>query len=123
MITGTVNTDHEAIICLSILSPHGLEREIETIIDTGFSGFLTLPPALIAELGLPFRRQGRAFLADGSEILFDIHEAAVVWDARQRRVPVDAAETDPLIGMTLLQGYELTVQVAVGGSVRIQALP
>jgi clan AA aspartic protease len=83
--------------------PGGREQEIECIVDTGFSGSLSLPPTLVAELGLPFRRRGRALLADGSETFFDIHEARVIWDGRLRLVPTDAADSDPLIGMTLLE--------------------
>jgi clan AA aspartic protease len=100
----------------------GQEQEIEAIIDTGFNGSLSLPPALVAALGLPFRRRGRALLADGSEGLFDVHEATVVWDGQPRRVSTDAADTDPLVGMALLEGYELTVQAVDGGSVFIKAL-
>ena len=61
-------------------------------------------------------------LADGSESVFDIYEATVDWDGETRRVPVDEAETAPLIGMSLLEGYELTVQVQRGGSVTVKAL-
>jgi predicted aspartyl protease len=72
---------------------------------------------------LPWRRRGRALLADGTESVFDIYEATVVWDGRPRRVAVDAADIEPLVGMRLLNGYELTMQVVVGGQVRITALP
>ncbi len=122
MITGTVNVYREAIIRLVVHGPQGQEQEIETVIDTGFNGSLTLPPALISTLGFPFRRRGRALLADGSESLFDIFEAMVIWDDQPRRVSVDAADTDPLVGMSLLYGYELTVQAVDGGSVFIKAL-
>jgi len=64
-----------------------------------------------------------ALLADGTTSLFDIYEATVLWDGTPRRVAVDAADIDPLVGMRLLDGYELTVQAIVGGQVRIQALP
>jgi len=36
---------------------------------------------------------------------------------------VDAVDIDPLIGMSLLSGYELTIQVAAGGKVIISLLP
>jgi clan AA aspartic protease len=92
------------------------------VIDTGFDGTLILPPALIATLGLVWRRRGRALLADGSESLFDSYEAIVVWDGEPRRIAVDEADIDPLVGMSLLHGYELTVQAIEGGTVIIQPL-
>lgn len=98
------------------------QEEFEAVVDTGFNGSLTLPPPLIATLGLPFRGRGHATLADGSESFFDFHEATVVWDGRPRRVPVSTADTHPLVGTALLDGYELTVQVVNGGGVFIRAL-
>jgi hypothetical protein len=35
---------------------------------------------------------------------------------------IDVAETDPLLGIGLLLGKELTVQVIAGGSVSLQRL-
>src|SRR5215210_147835 len=122
IITGTVNAYREAVVRVVVRGSQGQEQEIEAIIDTGFNGSLSLPPMLVAALGLPFRRRGRALLADGSEGLFDVHEATVVWDGQPRRVSTDTADTDPLVGMALLEGYELTVQAVDGGSVFIKAL-
>jgi clan AA aspartic protease len=123
MITGVVTPFHQATIRLSVRGPTGHAQEIEAVIDTGFDGALSLPPADIATLDLPWRRRGRALLADGTTSLFDIYEATVLWDGAPRRVAVDAADIDPLVGMRLLDGYELTVQAIVGGQVRITALP
>jgi clan AA aspartic protease len=105
-----------------VRGPEGQEQEIEAVIDTGFDGSLTLPPPLIAALDLVWRRRGRALLADGSQSLFDIHEAIVVWDGEPRRIAVDTADIDPLVGMSLLYGFELTVQARDGGSVAIKPL-
>jgi clan AA aspartic protease len=86
MITGIVTVAREAVISLTIRGPNGQEQEIEAVIDTGFDGSLTLPLALITALGLPWRRRGRALLADGNESVFDIYEATVLWDGTARRV-------------------------------------
>lgn len=64
-----------------------------------------------------------ALLADGRETVFDIYEASVVWDGQLRRVAVDAVDAAPLIGMHLLEGYELTIQVVRGGNVLAKRLP
>jgi clan AA aspartic protease len=123
MITGVVTASRQAIIRLTVRGPEGQEQEIDAVIDTGFDGTLTLPPALIATLGLVWRRRGRALLADGSESLFDIYETIVIWDGEPRRIAVDEADIDPLVGMSLLYGYELIVQAIQGGTVIIQPLP
>lgn len=122
MITGTVTVAREAVIGLSVRGPNGQVRDIDAVIDTGFDGSLTLPPQLITSLGLPWRRRGWSILADGSESVCDIYEASVVWDGISRRVAIDAVEIVPLVGMALLYGHELTVQVVEGGSVRIRPL-
>ena len=123
MITGVVTPFYQATIRLIVRGPTGQAQEIEAVIDTGFDGALSLPPADITALGLPWRRRGRALLADGTASLFDVYEATVLWDGAPRRVAVDAAAIDPLIGMRLLDGYELTVQAIAGGQVIIKALP
>jgi predicted aspartyl protease len=73
------------------------------------SDYVTVNPRRAARLGIVWRRRGRAPFADGSESVFDIYEAVVDWDGNARRIPVDEAETVPLVGMSLLEGYELTV--------------
>jgi clan AA aspartic protease len=122
MITGVVTTAREAVLTLTVRGPTGQAQEIQAVVDTGFDGSLTLPSDLNAALGLPWRRRGRALLADGSESVFDIYEATVMWDSSPRRISVDEVEILPLVGMSLLYGYELTVQVIEGGKVVIKPL-
>ena len=71
MIEGVVNSAFDAVVNLVIRGSSGRAREIEAVIDTGFNGFLTLPPALVSELGLPLVTRGTAFLADGEEVRFN----------------------------------------------------
>jgi clan AA aspartic protease len=122
MITGIITPYNEAVISLRVQGNTEDVRSIEGIIDTGFTGFLTLLSSLIHALNLPWRRRGLAILADGTETIFDIYEATVFWDGQPRRIAVDTAETDPLIGMSLLKGYEMTMRVVEGGRVIITAI-
>jgi clan AA aspartic protease len=121
MMTGMVRS-REARIRLKIRGSGGREQEIEAVINTGYTAWLTLPPAMVAALGLPWHSVGRGVLADGSNCLFDIYEAKVVWDRRARRVLVDEADTTPLVGMALMSGYELRIQVRARGKVNIKRL-
>lgn len=119
MMIGTVNADLEALMRLTVRDAGGQPRDVEAVIDSGFNGFLTLPPALIAALGLAWlcRQQGQ--LADGSVQPFDVYVATVDWDGQLRSVEVEAADAQPLIGMALLRGAELHIHVVPGGSVSI----
>ena len=122
MIQGVVNAAYEAVVRLTVQGPSGQSREIEAVIDTGYTGFLTLPPNLVTELGLVYRDRGRAILADGSEAVFDIYDVAVVWDTRLRNTRASSADTTPLIGMRLLDRYSLYLEVEDGGRVVIQGM-
>jgi clan AA aspartic protease len=122
MIVGVVTDDHQAVIHLVVRGPAGQETEIDAIIDTGFDGWLSLPSSIIISLDLEWRERGRALLADGSESVFDIYEAIVLWDGQALRIPVHQAETTPLVGMSLFRGYELIIQNQPGGKVSIRSL-
>lgn len=122
MITGRVQ-DSEARITLKLRGPGGDERAVEAVIDTGFTGSLTLPSTLIQELGLEWQSLGRGLLADGSECLYDVFMAEAEWDGRWVYILVDEAESAALVGMSLLDGYELRIEVSNGGAVMIQSLP
>ena len=123
MILGVVNAHSEATIRLPVRDAAGHEHEIETVLDTGFNGSLTLPPAIIAALGFPWRTRSLVILANGTDDLCDIYAATVIWDGRSRHILVEAADTDPLVGMALLYGHDVRMQVVAGGSVSIEALP
>ena len=98
MIQGAVNADLEAVVPLTVQGTAGHAQEVEAVIDTGFSGFLTLPSVLVAELGLAFGGVGWAVLADGTEARFDVYDATLLWDGQPRRIYVYVAETAPLAG-------------------------
>lgn len=122
MITGVVNCDYEPILRISIYSNNGELYERDAVVDTGFNGWLSLPPDLVVILGLPWQRRGRAILADGSESIFDIYEATILWDGQPATIPIDEADSDPLIGMSLMDGYELTIQIVDSGTVTIKKI-
>jgi clan AA aspartic protease len=97
-------------------------KSINAVIDTGFTAFLSLPNEIITELDLLWSYRDRGTLGDGSEVLFDIYDAVAIWDGKSQEIEVNSAETDPLIGMSLLRGYRLQVDTIEGGLVIITDL-
>ncbi len=120
MIEGVVNAAYEPVITIVVQGQAGRTREIEAVIDTGFTGFLTVPPLLATELGLDFRGTSRATLADGSEVMLPSYGIAVLWDGQPRYVEADAANATPLVGMRMLDRHNLIVEVERGGRVVIE---
>jgi clan AA aspartic protease len=123
MMLGQVTDDLEARLRLMVRNGGGQSHPIETVIDTGFNGFLTLPAAVISALGLPWlcRQQGQ--LADGTVHVFDVHEATVEWDGVPRAIEIECVDAQPLVGMALLQGFDLQIRVTPGGTATIAAIP
>ena len=80
MIEGVVNADYEAVIPLTVQGPAGQAQDIEAVIDTGFTGFLSLPSGVVVALGLPFISASQATLADGSQVTLNAYRAMVLWD-------------------------------------------
>lgn len=119
MIQGIVTGD-EARINLTVFGSHALA--LDAVIDTGYTAMLSLPPVLIADLELPWRTIGRCLLADGSESIFDVYTAEIEWDGVRRAVLIDEADTSPVVGMTLLKGFHLSIEVTERGVVEIVRL-
>ena len=123
MMSGYVNTNREAIIQIAITGDNKRLKSVRAIIDTGFTGDLTLSRNVIDELGFTLRGVQRVILGDGSLQYFEMFVGSIIWDGQMRQVEINAAETDSLVGMGLLEDYKLEIEARPGGDVRISPLP
>ncbi len=121
-ITGTVVAGREALIPLTVVGFRGRTTEIEAVIDTGFTGHLTLPLNLARSLDLPLLGSRYVTLANGMTTSLDVYRATVLWEGTERLVRAFASEGAPLVGMYLLYGSEVRLRVVDGGSVVIEPL-
>jgi clan AA aspartic protease len=122
MMNGIVDQNCEAKIRLVVSNESKQTQVIDAVIDTGFTGFLTLPLTVINSLNLQLYSREEGRLGDGSTCIFDVYSSLVIWDGEYRYIDVNAAETDPLVGMSLLYGYRMQLDAIEGGAVIIQAL-
>lgn len=120
MIEGIVNANLEAVVTLFLRGPEGQVQQVNAVIDTGFNGYLALPPILVADLELPVVGDGEAVLADGREVSFNVYGVTALWDGLPRYVETGAVGDEPLVGMSMLAGHDLHVKVANGGRVTIR---
>ena len=78
MTRGTVNAANEAVVSLPLRGPAGQARDVDAVVDTGFTRFLILPSAMVAELGLGYRGVNSVILADGSETTLEVYGVTVL---------------------------------------------
>ena len=123
MIEGAVNNALEAVIPLTVSGPAERVSRVDAVVDNGYSGDITLPPDVVSGLGLTRVGAMKLRLANGNEEDFDTYVASVGWPGNQRGVAVHETESEPLVGMSLLEGHELWIEARSAGRVRIDPLP
>jgi clan AA aspartic protease len=122
MMQGIVDQNCEATIRLVVGNADSQRQMIDAVIDTGFTGFLTLPFSVLVDLKLRAYRREEGILGDGSTCIFDVYRGLVIWDGELRRIDINESDTEPLVGMSLLYGYRMQLDAIEGGTVTIQAL-
>ena len=122
MMQGWVNQNCEAMLPIVVGHGNSPKQMVEALIDTGFSGFLSLPLSMIESLGLPWIFSDAVTLGDGSEVIFQMYQATVIWDGQYKVVDVAASESEPLLGMSLLYGFKLQVEAVERGIVTIESI-
>lgn len=68
MTTGQVTGDLEAVVRVMVVGSDERQEFVDAVLDTGFTGSLTLPPSRVAALGLLWSMRQQSILADGSAI-------------------------------------------------------
>ena len=96
---------------------------LDFVVDTGFTDFLTLPPDVIAMLGLPFEHYLDINLADDSVARVAIHRANILWHGIEYRLRVIAAGKRPLLGTALLDRNRLDIDFSANGIVQVTEQP
>ena len=131
MIKGAVHSWEDSPITgaprVSITVANITERHrtltLSAVVDTAFTGYLTLPLDSIRELGLVLRGTQPAVLANGTVGQFSVYAGMVTWNGQERLTFIFESDSDPLIGMAILWGSRLTVDAQEGGDVVIEGLP
>ena len=121
MISGQVNHALQAVVAVTLIGSAGQRESVEVVLDTGFQGYLVLPPEVVNRLELQDPNPAAFILADGQPVQFDTYIATVVWHDRPRLVIVLESET-PLLGTFLLWGSRVCFDLQEGGPVTIEEL-
>jgi predicted aspartyl protease len=113
---GAVNENLEAMLRVRVRGANQSVLDVECVIDTGFSGALTLNAEQIRALKLEWLTVQSVELADGSVVPSNIYLGEVDWQGQRQRIEIDEANTGSLLGMAILSGSELKSRSAPRGA-------
>ncbi|MBW4619674.1 MAG: clan AA aspartic protease [Cyanosarcina radialis HA8281-LM2] len=122
MIEGRL-IDSKATVPVIFRLPDRPDFSLNFVIDTGFNGYLTLPPQAVNAMNLPPSADTPATLADGSQVLLSIHLATIIWDNVEKLVPILASGNKPLLGTAMMKGYHLEIDFEDKGLVSLAKIP
>lgn len=108
---------------IGVAGSDGVFKTLSVVVDTGFTGWLTLPPGLVQELGLQHQGIRSVTLADGQEARVELYAALISWNDQVLPRLVHQSDSVPLVGMYLMTGYHLAMDVRAGGAVTLSELP
>ena len=95
---------------------------LDAILDTGFEGYITLPPEVVNRLGLAALAPSTYELADGQSVQFNTYLATVSWYDRPRMVLALESNGVPLLGAAMLWDSRVILDMEEGGGVIIEEL-
>jgi clan AA aspartic protease len=105
---GKTESDASPVIRVSIAASNAKAQEFEAIVDTGFTGFLSMPQQDADLLGLdPISTQIVVF-ADNSEHLRFIANATVIMghESREGTVFLEPFSEEVLLGMEFIRSFD-----------------
>jgi len=108
---GRVDSGGRALVAIGLRATASSARiETEAWIDTGFTGDLVLPQAIIASLALVQSGTVNAELGDGSAVVMNTYTCLLDWFGVEQQIEVVANQGQiPLLGVGLLRDHKLAV--------------
>ncbi len=121
MIVGEYDASAHEIVIEMTISDGNHSETIPAVVDTGFTGFLMLPVSLAGGFRFPPLDNRIVELGDGRQSTLDTCEVVIHWHNQDRAVRAFlASRPQALIGMKLLRGSLVTLELIQGGSITVE---
>ena len=109
VVEGYVDDQGQALVEIGVGGSRG-ERVLKAVVDTGFSGDVSLPTSLAVQLGLELWGAEMFELADGSRVEGLLFAGRLRLGEEEREVEVVLSNSpDALVGAGLLRGKRLEI--------------
>ena len=115
MIEGYFGDGGQLFFEIDLINADGLNLPVETMLDTGFTGFLAINKQDLEALDWQFIREQELITAQG-EKAFDLYLGKVILDDQEYEIPVYAGDelTEILLGSRWLEFLPLVVNFQAG---------
>lgn len=113
-------TGLEVCAALDIVGSNGVRRSLDVVVDTGFTGLMTLTETIVSDLGLTYMGNRSVTLADGETRMTRTYRAELLWHGQPLDVRAYMMGDRPMIGTGLLSPCRLSIDLWEGGSVIIE---
>ncbi len=120
MMLGEISDKAVPILVLEAKSERGPSRFVSFVVDTGFTGMLSVPTAEFEKLRIGPVDIGPYELANEQRGAARRSFAKVVWHGCDETVEIMELAGVPLLGMSMLHGSTLYVDAVEGGRVEIK---
>ena len=119
-MTGYVSArEPEPRLVVHVLDNRGTAVAVEAVIDTGFTGYMTLPIRIVDALRLERTTDRRMRLADGRSRRLPAYSAQIIWHDNPITISAPAIPGKPFVGMSLLWDCDLAIAVRENGRVAV----
>ena len=122
-LTGSFNSSGSPVIKIAVYGVfEQSKQEFEAIVDTGFSGFLSMPIVQAFPLGLVLTGTTTTILADGSQSFKLTALGKVVLGDKTEigLILLNTGSSDILIGMEFLKIFQITLMISSEGFVLLE---
>jgi predicted aspartyl protease len=115
MIQGCFGDGGQLFFEIDLINADGLNLPVETMLDTGFTGFLAINKQDLESLDWQFIREQELITAQGLKS-FDLYSGKVILDNQEYEIPVYAGDelTEILLGSQWLKFLPLVVNFQAG---------
>jgi predicted aspartyl protease len=100
----------------------GGHKSIEFIVDTGFEADIALSPVLLMGIDASYVGEFPFALADFTYRTRPVYSVLVEWQGEPRVAEIVAFEGNPLVGVGLLRGCLLEMEMEEGGEISISPI-
>ncbi len=121
MMQGQVNNKYQAVISLTMYTPNGSEITFaDVLIDTGSDAEVVASASAIQLLGLYYLEPTDLRQVDDEVVTVASFIGEVSWNGSRKEVKVICTGESLLIGMGLLRGHQMNMDIRPGGLVQIE---